>query len=90
MLTPDREAHLKEMQDAFIKMSREKYEKGQLEHGGKMWEKPGMLEYAKEEVIDLWHYLMTQERQIRELKEKLGMPVDNLLLARNSNSANVK
>ncbi len=75
-MTPDREEHLKEMQDEFIRMSRIKYENGQREHGGKMWEKPGMLAYAKEEVIDLWHYLMTQERQIKELKARLEI-VDN-------------
>ena len=72
MLSPDREAHLKEMQDSFLKLSRKKYEAGQVEHGGKMWEKPGMLEHAKEEIVDLWHYITTLERQVREAKQKLN------------------
>jgi hypothetical protein len=57
------------MQDRFLVQSRQKYEAGQIEHGGKMWEKPGMLDHAKEEVIDLWHYLCTLEDQIASIKE---------------------
>lgn len=68
MLDQDKEAHLKRMQDKFVAQSRFKYEAGQIEHGGKMWEKPGMLDHAKEEVIDLWHYLCTLEEQIADLK----------------------
>lgn len=72
MLSPDREAHLKEMQDAFIELSRRKYEAGQLEHGGKMWEKPGMLDHLEEELVDAWHYIRTLRRQIEEAKSKLN------------------
>ena len=67
-MTPEQQAHLNEMQVAFIKLSTEKYKKGQAQHGGKMWEKSGMLQEAKQEVIDLWHYLCTLERQINEIK----------------------
>lgn len=74
-MTPDREAHLQRMQDKFLAQSRQKYEAGQIEHGGLMWEKPGMLEHAKEEVIDLWHYLCTLEEQIAQLKTQIP-PVD--------------
>mgnify|MGYP003293462120 CR=1 FL=1 len=70
-MTPDREAHLKSMQDKFLQQSRAKYEAGQIEHGGLMWTKPGMLDHAKEEVIDLWHYLCTLEQQIAELKDSV-------------------
>lgn len=69
-MTPDREAHLQRMQEKFIALSRSKYEAGQIEHGGKMWEKSGMIEHAKEEIIDLWHYITTLEEQITELKTK--------------------
>jgi len=72
MLSPDREAHLKEMQDAFLKLSRTKYEAGQLEHGGKMWEKSGMLDHLEEELVDAWHYIRTLRRQIEEAKQKLN------------------
>jgi hypothetical protein len=68
-LTPDREAHLQGMQDKFVQMSRQKYEAGQIEHGGLMWEKPGMLEHLKEELVDAWHYVCTLEQQINELKQ---------------------
>lgn len=67
-MTPDREAHLQRMQNKFISLSRTKYENGQIEHGGKMWEKPGMIEHAKEEIVDLWHYITTLEEQIAALK----------------------
>ena len=43
---------------------RAKYEKGQQEHGGNLWEKPGMLDHAIEEVIDLCVYLYTLKAQL--------------------------
>jgi hypothetical protein len=70
MMEPEKEAHLKSMQDKFLAQSRQKYEAGQIEHGGRMWEKPGMLANAKEEVIDLWHYLCTLEDQIANVHKK--------------------
>jgi len=68
-MNPEKEAHLKEMQDAFLSLSRKKYEKGQIEHGGNMWEKSGMLENLEEELVDAWHYLQTLKRHIREAKQ---------------------
>jgi hypothetical protein len=41
----------------------EKYEAGQREHGGNIWEKPGMLEHAIEEAIDMVVYLYTLREQ---------------------------
>ena len=40
-----------------------KYEAGQAEHGGNLWEKPGMIEHAIEEVLDLAVYLYTLREQ---------------------------
>lgn len=40
-----------------------KYEAGQREHGGNLWEKPGMLEQAIAEVLDLAVYLYTALEQ---------------------------
>ena len=40
-----------------------KYEVGQQEHGGNLWEKPGMLTRAIEEAIDLVVYLYTLQEQ---------------------------
>lgn len=40
-----------------------KYEAGQQEHGGNIWEKPGMLAHAYEEVLDLLVYILTEMEQ---------------------------
>lgn len=40
-----------------------KYEAGQIEHGGNLWEKPGLLEAAIEEALDLCVYLYTLREQ---------------------------
>lgn len=62
-------AHLQRILDRFNKDTAAKYEAGQQEHGGNIWEKPGMLEHAIEETIDLVVYLYTlleqRERGIR-------------------------
>lgn len=39
-----------------------KYEKGQAEHGGNLWEKD-MLDFAIEEAIDMVTYLYTMREQ---------------------------
>lgn len=45
-----------------------KYEAGQAEHGGNLWEKKGMLEHAIEEAIDMVVYLYTlKEQQDKQL-----------------------
>lgn len=61
-MTPDE--HRDGIVDKFIAEFRKKYTKGQAEHGGRMWTKPGMLEHAKEEVLDLVAYLWTLEAQL--------------------------
>ena len=65
-LSQDRQEHLEEMQAEFLKLSTEKYVKGQEEHGGKMWLKPGMLQHLKEELVDAWHYVTTLEMQLKD------------------------
>lgn len=60
------EAHLMRILDKFSADARAKYEAGQREHGGELWEKPGMLEHAIEEAIDMVVYLYT----LKEQKEK--------------------
>lgn len=51
--------------EKFRLMHAEKYEAGQKEHGGNLWEKDlmDMIQAAKEEVIDQWAYLDVIERQ---------------------------
>lgn len=59
----DHEAHLARILSNFNTDARAKYEHGQHEHGGNLWEKPGMLEHAIEEAIDLVVYLYTLKEQ---------------------------
>ncbi len=57
------EAHLSRITTQFTADLRAKYEAGQQEHGGNLWEKPGMLENAIAEAIDLVTYLYTLRDQ---------------------------
>lgn len=50
-----------------------KYTKGVKEHGGKLWEKRGLIDMAIDEAVDQVVYLLTLKHQI----EKAG--VDDLL-----------
>ena len=62
------EAHLARILARVNADMRAKYEAGQIEHGGNLWEKPGMLEQAIAEVLDLAVYLYTlQEQRDRKL-----------------------
>ena len=58
-MTPEHEQHLQRILSRFTSDCRAKYEAGQVEHGGELWAKPGMLEHAIEESIDLVVYLYT-------------------------------
>ena len=57
------EAHLTRIVGQVTHDIREKYERGQAEHGGNLWLKPGMLDKAIEEVLDLAVYLYTMREQ---------------------------
>lgn len=62
-MNPEREAHLQFIKDEFVKAVDAKYRIGQVEHGGNLFEKKGMLKFALEEVIDLYVYLKTLQQQ---------------------------
>lgn len=64
-MTPEHEAHLAHLKAEFTADLDAKYRAGQIEHGGNIWEKPGMLEHAIEEAIDLVVYLYTLRDQIK-------------------------
>jgi hypothetical protein len=51
------EAHLKRLVQTISADIDAKYRAGQEEHGGHIWDKPGMLEHAIEEALDLCVYL---------------------------------
>ena len=57
------EAHLSRILDAFNADARAKYDAGQQEHGGNLWEKRGMIDNAIAEAIDLVVYLYTLREQ---------------------------
>ena len=56
-------AHLERIVNRLSADLRAKYEAGQQHHGGNLWEKPGMLENAYAEVLDLAVYILTLMEQ---------------------------
>ena len=67
----EHEAHLAHLIATFTADLDAKYRAGQIEHGGNIWEKPGMLAHAIEEAIDQVVSLYT----LRDQLEKRGIKV---------------
>ena len=44
-----------------------KYHRGQQEHGGDLWSKPGALKNLEEEITDLGIYYKTAKDQLRQM-----------------------
>lgn len=65
-MTVHRENHLNRIINWFEELVRPKYVRGQQEHGGNLWTKPGMLRNIKEEITDLAVYVQTLEEQVQE------------------------
>lgn len=63
-MTPEHEAHLAHLKKEICADLDAKYRAGQVEHGGNIWEKPGMLEHAIEEVLDMCVYLYVLRDQM--------------------------
>lgn len=63
IVTSDQCAHLQRILTSFQADATAKYVNGQREHGGNLWEKPGMLEAAIQEAIDQVIYLYTLKEQ---------------------------
>jgi hypothetical protein len=66
-MTPDRERHLAAVLKSATSLIDRKFRRGQVEHGGNIWEKPGMLHHAMDEAADLFPYLVTLEGQMSAL-----------------------
>lgn len=68
------ENHLDEIKTKFRILVDAKYRKGQLEHGGDLFEKDGvkLLDCAIDEVIDLVVYLFTLRAKITARRENNG------------------
>jgi len=56
--------HLEDIISEFEELATDKYEKGQLEHGGNLWKKPGLIDMAIDEAIDQVIYLITLRQQL--------------------------
>lgn len=68
-MTAEQEAHLQRIKETVSADLDAKYRAGQYEHGGNLWEKPGALEQAYAEVLDLAIYLRTAlEQRDRHLR----------------------
>ena len=59
--------HIITLQKEFSRRIKEKYVKGQEEHGGNLWEKEGLLDEAINEVVDLSIYLLTLKCQTQKM-----------------------
>jgi hypothetical protein len=65
-LTEAQRKHLTEIQFTLHHRLTDKYERGQQEHGGNLWEKPALPELIHE-VTDLVTYVVTLEGRLRDL-----------------------
>ena len=64
MMNEPHEKHLAKIKAEFAILVDQKYRKGQKEHGGKLWEKPGLIDMALEEAIDMVVYLLSLKDQL--------------------------
>lgn len=71
-MTSEQEAHLARVKARFSADLDAKYRDGQMTHGGDLWLKPGMLENAYAEVLDLAVYLLTAMEQRDERRRITG------------------
>lgn len=65
-MTQEQEEHLQSVKDKFCQDLDKKYRAGQKEHGGNLWDKEGLLDFAIEEVLDLAVYLYTLKAQVMD------------------------
>jgi hypothetical protein len=63
-VTPEQEDYLAHLKKEIMSDLDAKFRAGQIEHGGNIWEKPGMLEHAIEEVLDMAVYLYVLRDQL--------------------------
>lgn len=71
-MTNEAAAHRDSVIAEFERLCTQKYNKGQEEHGGKLWEKKGLIDMAIDEAIDQVVYLLTLKQQIEDAGVVLG------------------
>ena len=76
-MTPEQEAHLKLIIDTFSSAMDTKYRNGAKEHGGDLWRKKHLIDFAIEEALDQVCYLVTLKKQLEEKGIELGDLEDN-------------
>lgn len=64
-MTGTQHAHIDGIVERFSGEAKTKYEHGQREHGGNLYEKPGMMRHLRQEVLDLVVYQDTMDEQLR-------------------------
>ena len=69
-LTIEQQHHLDAILVRLTTQLSDKYQRGQEEHGGNLWLKSGLLNFAIEEVLDLVVYLFTLDDQLQGLLAK--------------------
>jgi len=72
-MTPEQEEHLEDIKIDFLQQVDAKYRKGQIEHGGNLWKKPGVLEMLMDECVDffVYAYVLKQQRDNPEIVDPL-------------------
>lgn len=69
MMTP--QEHAQQIATRIVADVLEKYDKGQKEHGGFLWQKPGVLKMLRQELLDGITYEDTLRYQIQSALEYL-------------------
>lgn len=63
-MSPAHEEHLAMIKAQFLREVDVKYRAGRKQHGGKLWEKPGLIRMAMDECIDQYVFLATLQQQL--------------------------
>lgn len=73
------EEHLALIKAQFLRDVDRKYRAGAKQHGGKLWEKAGLIEMAMEECVDQYTFLMTlkQQRDFPEMIDPEAHDIDD-------------
>lgn len=76
-MTEEQQQHIDNIIAQFTKLATDKYERGQREHGGDLWRKKHVLDFAIEEAIDQVIYLLTLKTQLAQRGIELGEVEDS-------------
>ena len=68
-MKPEHEAHLQRLLEWVSTRVGEKYRRGQAEHGGQLWEAPGLLKELHAETFDLLAYGQALEENAASIFE---------------------